>query len=552
MIFVAVIKHIASKNADYGESERYLIFQHNEYTQKPVLDENGHMILRDEYYLDGLNCDPFTFASECQELNSYYHKNQNFNEIKSHHYIISFDPKDRDECGLTGERAQQLGLTFAKKNFPGHQALICTHTDGHNESGNIHVHIVINSIRKYDVPEEPFMEYACESKAGYKHHLSTAYLNHLKQEVMDMCQKEGLHQVDLLTPAERKITEKEYWTQRRGQEKLDKLNQKMHEDGITPKETKYQTEKQFLRDAIDNAAGIAKSPEEFSKILEEKYRIIFKISRGRYSYLHPDRKKYVTGRNLGTRYEEDFLMKTFMGNTKSLSKKKNNVQEQPVSDTATNLQQALSSDSSQISVPFIFIKSDLQLVIDLQTCIKAQQSEAYAQKVKLTNLKQMAQTVAYIQEHGYDTRADFNAALTNAESQTSLARKKMKDTEQQLKNVNEQIHFTGQYLAYKDLYTQYRKSRNRNKFYEEHKAELSLYETALRILKEKSNGQKLPSMKSLYAENDRLTELREVQRSDFYSHRDQERELRTVDANIDMILGKKPERGQEIEKGQDL
>ena len=549
---MAVIKHIASKNADYGESERYLIFQHNEYTQKPVLDENGHMILRDEYYLDGLNCDPFTFASECQELNSYYHKNQNFNEIKSHHYIISFDPKDRDECGLTGERAQQLGLTFAKKNFPGHQALICTHTDGHNESGNIHIHIVINSIRKYDVPEEPFMEYACESKAGYKHHLSTAYLAHLKQEVMDMCQKEGLHQVDLLTPAERKITEKEYWAQRRGQEKLDKLNQKMREDGITPKETKYQTEKQFLRDAIDNAAGIAKSPEEFSKILEEKYRIIFKISRGRYSYLHPDRKKYVTGRNLGTRYEEDFLMKTFMENTKSLSKKKKNVQEQPVSDTATNLQQALSSDSAPISVPFIFIKSDLRLVIDLQTCIKAQQSEAYAQKVKLTNLKQMAQTVAYIQEHGYDTRADFNAALTNAESQTSLARKKMKDTEQQLKNVNEQIHFTGQYLAYKDLYTQYRKSRNRNKFYEEHKAELSLYETALRVLKEKSNGQKLPSMKSLYAEKDQLTELREVQRSDFYSHRDQERELKTVDANIDMILGKKPERGQEIEKEQDL
>ena len=549
---MAVIKHIASKNADYGESERYLIFQHNEYTQKPVLDENRRMILRDEYYLDGLNCDPFTFASECQELNSYYHKNQNFNEIKSHHYIISFDPKDRDECGLTGERAQQLGLTFAKKNFPGHQALICTHTDGHNESGNIHIHIVINSIRKYDVPEGPFMEYACESKAGCKHHLSTAYLAHLKQEVMDMCQKEGLHQVDLLTPAERKITEKEYWAQRRGQEKLDKLNQKMREDGITPKETKYQTEKQFLRDAIDNAAGIAKSPEEFSKILEEKYRIIFKISRGRYSYLHPDRKKYVTGRNLGTRYEEDFLMKTFMENTKSLSKKEENVQEQAVSDTATNLQQALSSDSSQISVPFIFIKSDLRLVIDLQTCIKAQQSEAYAQKVKLTNLKQMAQTVAYIQEHGYDTRADFNAALTNAESQTSLARKKMKDTEQQLKNVNEQIHFTGQYLAYKDLYAQYRKSRNRNKFYEEHKAELSLYETALRVLKEKSNGQKLPSMKSLYQEKDRLTELREVQRSDFYSHRDQERELKTVDANIDMILGKKPERGQVKEKSQHL
>lgn len=549
---MAVIKHIAIKNADYGESERYLIFQHNEYTQKPILDDEGHMILRDEYYLDGLNCDPFTFASECQELNSYYHKNKNFNEIKSHHYIISFDPKDREECGLTGERAQQLGLTFAKKNFPGHQALVCTHTDGHNESGNIHVHIVINSLRKYDVPQEPYMEFDCESKAGYKHHLSTAYLTHLKQDVMDMCQKEGLHQVDLLSPAERKITEKEYWAQRRGQEKLDKLNQKMLEDGITPKETRYQTEKQFLRDAIDDAASTAKSPEEFAQILDKKYHIIFKISRNRYSYLHPGRKKYITGRNLGTRYEEDFLLQTFKENVKSLSDRKVKIEEPQVPNTVKDLQTALSPDASDIPVPFIFIKSDLRLVIDLQTCIKAQQSEAYAQKVKLSNLKQMAQTVAYIQEHGYNSLEDFHTALDQASDQTSAARKSLKDTEQQLKDVNEQIHFTGQYLAYKIVYADYRKSRNKDKFYEEHRAELSLYDTALRTLKEKSAGNKLPSMKALYAEKDRLIELQDSQREDFSNRRDYERELRTVSANIDMILGKSHEQEQQIEKEQNL
>ena len=549
---MAVIKHIASKNADYGESERYLIFQHNEYTQKPILDDEGHMILRDEYYLDGLNCDPFTFASECQELNSYYHKNKNFNEIKSHHYIISFDPKDKEECGLTGERAQQLGLTFAKKNFPGHQALVCTHTDGHNESGNIHVHIVINSLRKYDVPQEPHMEFDCESKAGYKHHLSTAYLAHLKQDVMDMCQKEGLHQVDLLSPAERKITEKEYWAQRRGQEKLDKLNQKMLEDGITPKETRYQTEKQFLRDAIDDAASTAKSPEEFAQILDKKYHIIFKISRNRYSYLHPGRKKYITGRNLGTRYEEDFLLQTFKENAKSLSDRKMKTEEPQVPSTVKDLQTALSPDASDIPVPFIFIKSDLRLVIDLQTCIKAQQSEAYAQKVKLSNLKQMAQTVAYIQEHGYNSLEDFHTALDQASNQTSAARESLKDTEQQLKDVNEQIHFTGQYLAYKNVYADYRKSRNKDKFYEEHRAELSLYDTALRTLKEKSAGNKLPSMKALYAEKDRLIELRDTQREDFSNRLDYERELRTVSANIDMILGKNHEQEQQIEKEQNL
>ena len=549
---MAVIKHIASKNADYGESERYLIFQHNEYTQKPILDDEGHMILRDEYYLDGLNCDSFTFASECQELNSYYHKNKKFNEIKSHHYIISFDPKDREECGLTGERAQQLGLTFAKKNFPGHQVLVCTHTDGHNESGNIHVHIVINSLRKYDVPQEPYMEFDCESKAGYKHHLSTAYLAHLKQDVMDMCQKEGLHQVDLLSPAERKITEKEYWAQRRGQEKLDKLNQKMKEDGITPKETRYQTEKQFLRDAIDDAASTARSLEEFSKILDVKYHIIFKISRNRYSYLHPGRNKYITGKNLGTRYTEDFLLKVFEENTKSHKEQKEEILEQQTPNTSTDLPTVSFSNTSAIPAPFIFIKSDLRLVIDLQTCIKAQQSEAYAQKVNLTNLKQMAQTVAYIQEHGYDSLDDFHEALNQASDQTSASRKSLKDTEQQLKDVNEQIHFTGQYLAYKNVYADYRRSHNKDKFYEEHRTELSLYNIALRTLKEKSSGHKLPSMKSLYAEKDRLVELRDRQREDFSNHRDCEWELRTVSMNIDMILGKNREQKQQIEKGKDL
>ena len=189
---------------------------------------------------------------------------------------------------------------------------------------------------------------------------------------------------------------------------------------------------------------------------------------------------------------------------------------------------------------------------DLQTCIKAQQSEAYAQKVKLSNLKQMAQTVAYIQEHGYDSLEDFHIALDQASDQTSAARKSLKDTEQQLKDVNKQIHFTGQYLAYKNVYADYRKSRNKDKFYEEHRAELSLYDTALRILKEKSVGNKLPSMKALYAEKDRLIELRNMQREDFSNRRNYEREFRTVSANIDMILGKSYEQEQQIEKEQNL
>ena len=155
---MAILKHTAVKNADYGEAILYLIYKHDELTGKPISDENGEMQLRDEYYIDGINCSPLSFGNECQELNTRYNKNRNYDEIKAHHYIISFDPKDQKESGLTGERAQRLGMEYAAKNFPGCQALVCTHMDGQNGSGNIHVHIVINSLRKYDVERQGFME----------------------------------------------------------------------------------------------------------------------------------------------------------------------------------------------------------------------------------------------------------------------------------------------------------------------------------------------------------------------------------------------------------
>lgn len=534
---MAILKHIASKNADYGEAERYLIFQHDEYTQKPILDENGHMLIREEYYLDGINCDPFTFAAECQETNAYFHKNQSYNEIKSHHYIISFDPKDRDEHGLTGELAQQLGVEYAKENFPGHQALVCTHTDGHNGSGNIHVHIVINSIRKYDTEPQPYMEFDRDSKAGYKHHLSDRYRIYLKQKVMDMCTANGLNQVDLLTHAERKISEKEYWAKRRGQKNLDKYNAELEKKGLTPRQTTFQTEKQYLRDAIDTVASQATSQEDFSRLLSEKYNITFKVSRGRYSYLHPNRSKYITGRNLGTLYEEKHLLQIFQENSAA------QITENPIPDisqvvnSSTPPVSAHTATTAEAPHTFLFIKSDLRLVTDLQHCIKAQQSQAYAQKVKLSNLKMMAQTVAYVQEHGFQSKADLDAALSDASAQSTDARNTLKSTEDTLKNINEQIHYTGQYLANKSIYSDYRKSRNKEKFYDDHRAELTLYESALRILKEKSQGSKLPTLKMLREEKNRLTELQTVQREDFNARREHERELRTVCSNVDIILG---------------
>ena len=137
---MATFKHISSKNADYGAAEQYLTFEHDEFTMKPTLDENGRLMLREDYRIATLNCGDEDFAVACMRSNLRYGKNQKREDVKSHHYIISFDPRDAVDNGLTVDRAQALGEEFCRKQFPGHQAIVCTHPDGHNHSGNIHVH----------------------------------------------------------------------------------------------------------------------------------------------------------------------------------------------------------------------------------------------------------------------------------------------------------------------------------------------------------------------------------------------------------------------------
>ena len=179
---MATLKHLGSKNADYGAAEQYLLFEHDEFTMKPVLDENGRLIPREDYRLSTLNCDGEDFAVACMRANLRYQKNQRREDVKSHHYIISFDPRDGPDNGLTVDRAQALGEQFCKEHFPGHQALVCTHPDGHNHSGNIHVHIVINSLRIEEVPFLPYMDRPADTKAGCKHRCTDAALRYFKSE----------------------------------------------------------------------------------------------------------------------------------------------------------------------------------------------------------------------------------------------------------------------------------------------------------------------------------------------------------------------------------
>ena len=574
---MATLKHIASKSSNYGRPLEYLMFEHDT-NGKPIRDEEGNLQMRKCFIIDGINCTPFSFDMECERLNWQYHKNQKRDEIKSHHYILSFDPKDQTECGLTPERAQQLGMEFASRCFPGHQTIVCTHDDGHNQSGNIHVHILINSLRKLDVEKQPFMDRDIDSRAGYKHHLTKEYLQYLQGEVMKLCKREGLHQVDLLSPAGTKITEKEYRAKENVQRKLDKLNEEIIAAQMKPASTVFQTQKQYLRDAIQDAASQAVSPEEFEALLKEKYGIELKDRRGRYSYLHPDRTKHITGRALGADFEKESLLKRILMNkqkkeqaieneesaaslqTRSQAVHKNyagNEEENGEGKShegrtlGESLENAFLSGQRDVQtaydpaydyyadpVAILFIHSEFRLVTDLQTNIKAQMSAAYAKKVKLTNLKEMARTVAFIQEQGIGSVDELRQKQSSMTNAVSDADEDFRKTEGAIRLTNEMIHFTGQYYATRTIHSDFMRSWNKGRFRSQHQDELRRYNEAVKYFKENNAG-KIPAMNELREKKKALATERERQEKEAEKIRKGLKNLQTAISNVEVILDMK-------------
>ena len=268
---MATLKHISSKNSDYSAIEAYLIYQHDEFSGKVILDKQGRPMLRESYLLDTLECGDFSFATACLLANRKYGKNTQHGDIKSHQYIISFDPRDAADNGLTMEKAQALGLNFCKENFPGHPAIVCTHPDGHNNSGNIHVHIAIGSIRTREVERKPYMQKPRDWLEGMKHSSTAQTMRHLRVEVMELCEGAGLYQIDLLNGSKERVSEAEYWAHRRGQLKLDRENAALTAAGQPPQQKKFETVKDTLRKQISAVLYRTTSFEEFSDKLMQQY-----------------------------------------------------------------------------------------------------------------------------------------------------------------------------------------------------------------------------------------------------------------------------------------
>ena len=465
---MATLKHIASKNSDYTAIEAYLVYQHDAFTGKQLLDEQGKPKLRDSYLLDTLECGDFSFATACLLANRKYGKNTQHGDIKSHQYIISFDPRDAADNGLTMEKAQALGLKFCEENFPGHPAIVCTHPDGHNHSGNIHVHIVIGSIRTREVERKPYMQKPRDWREGMKHSSTAQTMRHLRVEVMELCESAGLYQIDLLNGSKERVSEAEYWVRRRGQLKLDRENAALAAAGQQPKQKKFETVKDTLRKQISSVLYRATSFEDFSDRLMQQYGIAVKESRGCLSYLPAGRTKFIRAKHLGDKFDKAAVLATLQANAERKPKAQ-------------------------------FKQDAIGKLIDIQSRMTEDKGIGYKRWITKHNLKAMAQTLIFLEEKGLTDEVALDQRITELDTKFHESLAVVKDLETRMANNQTLRRYAASYKQYRPLAQKRNAAKSPATFEEQHRAELTAYRTAAAYLKA-NNITKLPSPNKLEAE----------------------------------------------------
>ena len=538
---MATFKHISSKNADYGAAEAYLTFEHDEFTMKPTLDENGRLIPREDYRISSLNCGGEDFAVACMRANLRYEKNQKREDVKSHHYIISFDPRDGTDNGLTVDRAQELGEQFCKEHFPGHQALICTHPDGHNHSGNIHVHIVINSLRIYEVPLLPYMDRPADTRAGCKHRCTNAAMEYFKSEVMEMCHREGLYQIDLLNGSKERITEREYWAAKKGQLALDKENAAREAAGQPTKPTKFETDKAKLRRTIRQALSQAASFDEFSSLLLQE-GVTVKESRGRLSYLTPDRTKPITARKLGDDFDKAAVLALLTQNAHRAAEQTTAIPEYPHTQ-----KERLREEKTAKTAP---ADNTLQRMVDREAKRAEGKGVGYDRWASLHNLKQMAATHNFLMENELLDLDKLDAAVESSRKALSEARESLRGIEQSISDKKSLRKVVNDYRRTRPTIDAHKKlsGRKAENYRQSHEAEFIIYEAALRQLKVLAPGKKLPATSKLNTEIEALISEKNAAYNTYRTAKAEYEQLATAKRNAEQILHGTPSRQKKHEQ----
>ena len=351
-------------------------------------------------------------------------------------------------------------------------------------------------------------------------------MNYFRAEVMEMCQREGLYQIDLLNGSKERVTDGEYWTKRRGQAELS----------ASGKLTKFETDKEKLRQIIKKALEAATDFEDFAKLLSRE-GVTVKQSRGRLSYLTSDRSKPITARRLG----DDFNLAAINAVFEQKSRQLEQNAEQSISSRPSILTRLQTAKNAKIGT----YHDSISRMVD----VMSDKGAGFEHWAKVFNLKQSAKSVAELEKYGFDSLEDLKNAIVIAKADERDCREALKAVETDFYNKKE---LQKRVLAYantkpiRDEYKTLKSDRAKAKFRKQHESEFIIIESAQKYFKE-HGVTKIPSYKTLQSEIERLTSQQNELYEELREKRDEVKWLQTIADNIQKTIGQVNKRRNEYE-----
>lgn len=267
-----------------------------------------------------------------------------------------------------------------------------------------------------------------------------------------------------------------------------------------------------LKTSIDQLIPLSESLDDLLRRLEAEG---YEIKRGKYiSFRAPGQERFTRTKTLGDAYTEEAIAERIKGEV------------------------VLKTPETE--------RSGLSLMIDLENCIKAQQSAGYARWAKIENLKRAARTMAFLDQNGIEKYADMERKITELQDSSDKTTTALKAAERRLSDMALLIKNIETYRSFKPLYEEYRKSRDKEKYLRGHEREIILFEAASKALKAAGVTGKIPEVAKLKEDYARLTREKDKLYSDYGELKKRLREYDAVKQNVDSILS--PSYRQERDK----
>ena len=261
--------------------------------------------------------------------------------------------------------------------------------------------------------------------------------------------------------------------------------------------------KQKLKQTIDRLVITAKDYDDFLRLMQEAG---YEIKTGKYiSFRAEGQERFTRSKTIGENYTEERIKERIAGRTPRRNRRQ--------------------------TVP-----KGISLIGDIQERIRLIDSKGYEYKAKLTILKEAARTLNYLTENNLLQYADLEKKVEDVHSSYDRTGKELKGVEARLREVQPLIKNISNYQRLKPVYDAFQKAKDKPGFKAKHEAELVIFEAARSTLLAMQGDEKLPSLKTLQAEQQRLLDEQQRLYDERAKLKKEEKKIETIKSNVDTFL----------------